>query len=302
MKIKQILEYGTQKLKQNNVEESRIKARMLLENILSKPRQYLIANDDEELDVQFEKQYYEGIEKLLENVPIEYITNKKEFMNLNFYVDENVLIPRQDTEILVEEVIEIAKKILKDVDYKEEKNSNANEKENSVVKIMDMCTGSGAISVSIAKSVTESQIDAVDISRNALEIVMKNAKKNNVENQIRVVESDLFEKVEKENYDILVSNPPYIRADVLRLLDKQVQKEPEIALNGGKDGLDFYKIIVKKAPQYLKNGGYLCFEIGYDQKDEVEELLRKENVYTEIYSKKDLCGNDRIVIARLKSR
>lgn len=302
MKIKQILEYGTQKLKQNNVEESRIKARMLLENILSKPRQYLIANDEEELDVQFEKQYYEGIEKLLENVPIEYITNKKEFMNLDFYVDENVLIPRQDTEILVEEVIEIAKKILKDVDYKEEKNSNVNEKENSVVKIMDMCTGSGAISVSIAKSVTESQIDAVDISRNALEIVMKNAKKNNVENQIRVVESDLFEKVEKENYDILVSNPPYIRADVLRLLDKQVQKEPEIALNGGKDGLDFYKIIVKKAPQYLKNGGYLCFEIGYDQKDEVEELLRKENVYTEIYSKKDLCGNDRIVIARLKSR
>lgn len=302
MKIKQILEFGTQKLKQNNVEESRIKARMLLENILSKPRQYLIANDEEELDVQFEKQYYEGIEKLLENVPIEYITNKKEFMNLDFYVDENVLIPRQDTEILVEEVIEIAKKILKDVDYKEEKNSNVNEKENSVVKIMDMCTGSGAISVSIAKSVTESQIDAVDISRNALEIVMKNAKKNNVENQIRVVESDLFEKVEKENYDILVSNPPYIRADVLRLLDKQVQKEPEIALNGGKDGLDFYKIIVKKAPQYLKNGGYLCFEIGYDQKNEVEELLGKENVYTEIYSKKDLFGNDRIVIARLKSR
>ena len=302
MKIKQILEYGTQKLKQNNVEESRIKARILLENILSKPRQYLIANDEEELDVQFEKQYYEGIEKLLENVPIEYITNKKEFMNLDFYVDENVLIPRQDTEILVEEVIEIAKKILKDVDYKEEKNSNGNVEENSVVKIMDMCAGSGAISVSIAKSVTKSQIDAVDISRNALEIVMKNAKKNNVEKQIRVVESDLFEKVEKENYDILVSNPPYIKADVLNLLDKQVQKEPEIALNGGKDGLDFYKIIVKRAPQYLKNGGYLCFEIGYDQKNEVEELLGKENVYTEIYSKKDLCGNDRIVIARLKSR
>ena len=302
MKIKQILEYGTQKLKQNNVEESRIKARILLENILSKPRQYLIANDEEELDVQFEKQYYEGIEKLLENVPIEYITNKKEFMNFDFYVDENVLIPRQDTEILVEEVIEIAKKILKDVDYKEEKNSNGNVEENSVVKIMDMCAGSGAISVSIAKYVTKSQIDAVDISRNALEIVMKNAKKNNVENQIRVVESDLFEKVEKENYDILVSNPPYIRADVLKLLDKQVQNEPEIALNGGKDGLDFYKIIVKKAPQYLKNGGYLCFEIGYDQKNEVEELLGKENVYTEIYSKKDLCGNDRIVIARLKSR
>lgn len=143
-------------------------------------------------------------------------------MKLSFYVNENVLIPRQDTEVLVEEVISIAKRI-------------------NAKKILDLCTGSGSIAVSIAKYIENSQITAVDISKEALMVAKKNAKNNNVENQITFVKSDLFNKLGKEKYDIIVSNPPYIKKDVIKKLSKDVQNEPIIALDGGKDGLVFYK-------------------------------------------------------------
>ena len=201
-------------------------------------------------------------------------------MKMNFYVDENVLIPRPDTEILVEEVIKIANKI-------------------RAKKILDLCTGSGAISVALAKNISNSKITAIDVSSRALNVAKKNAKINKVENQITFIKSDLFNNLSKEKYDIIVSNPPYIKRNIIKRLDKEVQKEPYIALDGGIDGLDFYKRIINQAYEYLKYRGYLCLEIGYDQKEEVIKLIEKAEVYRNTYSKEDLNGKDRIVVTKL---
>lgn len=289
MNVKRAIQEGSKILKENNIEEPNIKIKLLIQNILKKTRQYIIANDTQELSKEQEIKYLEGIQKLKNNMPIEYITNQKEFMKKLFYVDENVLIPRQDTEILVEEVIKIA----------ETKTTSNQTIINNNLQILDMCTGSGAIAVSLASYIDKSEIDAVDISQKALEITEKNAKENKVEKKIKEIESNLYKNIGEKKYDIIVSNPPYIKHEVIKKLDKQVQKEPLIALDGGDDGLEFYRKIIKQSPKYLKKDGYLCLEIGYDQKDEVINLLNTENKYKNIYSKKDLCGNDRIVIAQL---
>ena len=281
MNIKQAIEKGAINLKVSNTESPKIKARMLMQFILNVPRQYIIVNDMKELTQSQEKEYFESIQKLTKNIPIEHITNQKEFMKLNFFVDENVLIPRQDTEILVEEVIKIAKKI----------NSK---------KILDLCTGSGAIGISLAKYIEKSEITATDISEDAIRVANKNAIMNNVEDKITFIKSDLFDNIPNNKYDIIVSNPPYIKKEIIKTLEKQVQNEPILALDGGEDGLNFYRKIIKQSYEYLKYGGYLCLEIGYDQKIDVIELLENEEKYINIYSKKDLYGNDRIVIAELK--
>ena len=299
MTIKEAIKRGIEELNKNEIEEPHLKARMLLENILEKSRQYIIANDEMNLNDEQENKYVCKIEKTIQHIPIEYLINKKEFMGIDFYVDENVLIPRQDTEILVEEVIRILKmfdkKYLRSDIERENNNTQifGDKKDTKELKVLDMCTGSGSIAISIAKYVKE--------SKKALDIVQKNAKNNGVIECVNVIESNLFENLEDKKYNIIVSNPPYIRKNIINTLDKQVQNEPLIALDGGDDGLDFYKRIISEAPKHLKQHGYLCFEIGYDQKEDVQDLLKCENRYIDIYSKKDLYGNDRIVIAKLKS-
>ena len=280
MQIKEVMRKGMIKLKTNNIEEPNLKSRLLMQYILNKPREYLLVHDDKQLTLRQEVNYFKAIKKLLDGEPLQHITHRQEFMRLMFYVDENVLIPRPDTEILVEEVIKIAKKI-------------------SAKKILDLCTGSGAIAVSLAKYIEGSQITATDISRKALSIAKLNAVNNNVEDKITFVSSDLFQNIPEEKYDIIVSNPPYIKRNVIQKLDKEVRKEPIIALDGGDDGLKFYKKIIDNAYEYLKYKGYLCFEIGYDQKDEVTKLIENEGKYIDTYSKKDLYDNDRIVITKL---
>ena len=192
------------------------------------------------------------------------------------------------------------------------------------MKILDLCTGSGAIGISIAKYVDNSKITLSDISNEALKVAKQNyinivgknsyihsqnSLKYNVgvdanidpKKQIKFVQSDLFKNMDKNTkFDIIVSNPPYIKSDVIRTLDKEVQKEPILALDGGKDGLDIYRKIIKEAYKYLKCNGYLCLEIGYDQKKEVINLIESIGEYKDIYSKKDLAGNDRIVICKKK--
>lgn len=279
MTIQEALKQGTNILK--NIEFSKLKARLLMQYVLKQTRQYVIVNDLEELEQMQEKEYFEAIEKLKKGFPIEHITHQKEFMKLNFFVDENVLIPRQDTEILVEEVIEIAKRI------------NANQ-------ILDLCTGSGAIGISLAKYLPEYGLTLVDISDDAMQIAKKNAIINDVQNQITFIHSNLFDNLESQKFNIIVSNPPYIKKEDIKYLERQVKREPYIALNGGQDGLDFYRKIIKDAYKYLNKGGYLCLEIGFDQKYDVIELIENEEIYEEIYSKKDLYGIDRIVIAKLK--
>ncbi len=280
MTIKETLRKGIIELKVNNIQEPSLKARLLLQYILNKPRQYLIVYDNEQLTLRQEVNFFKGIKKLSKGIPLQHITHSQEFMKMTFYVNEDVLIPRPDTEVLVEEVIKIAKKI-------------------NAKKILDLCTGSGAIAVALAKYIEDSQITAVDISNKAINVAKLNAKNNNVENQITFVESDLFKQLPKEKYDIIVSNPPYIKKEIIKSLEKEVQKEPQIALDGGYDGLDFYRKIISKADEYLKFNGYICFEIGYDQKDDVLELLKNEGKYVDTSCKKDLFDNDRVIIARL---
>ena len=280
MTIKQTLRKGMIILKSNGITEPNLKSRLVMQYVLKKPREYLIVYDGEILTLRQEVDYFKLIKRIASGIPVQHITHRQEFMKMDFYVDENVLIPRPDTEILVEEVIKIAKRI-------------------NAKKILDLCTGSGAIAVSIAKYIKDSQITAVDISEKALNIANKNAKENGVEGQITFVKSNLFENLANDKYDMIVSNPPYIKQGLIKKLDKEVQKEPEIALNGGIDGLDFYRKIIKKAYEFLKFNGYLCFEIGFDQKEDVIKLLEEEKKYINIYAKKDLCDNDRIVIAKL---
>ena len=231
MTIMDAIKKGMIELKNSNIESPKLKSRLLMQYVLKQTRQYIIVNDLNQISKEDEERYFVGISKLRAGVPLEHITHQREFMKLNFYINENVLIPRQDTEILVEEVINIAKRI---------KNP----------KILDLCTGSGAIAVSLAKYLTESEITATDISNKALEIAKKNAKINEVENRITFISSDLFTNISEEKYDIIVSNPPYIKRNVIETLDEQVRKEPYMALDGGLDGLDFYRKIIKNSYEY----------------------------------------------------
>ena len=278
MTIKQAITKGMIMLKSNNVESPKLKARLLLQYVLDKPRQYIIVYDNKEIDKQQQWQYFVNIEKLTKGVPLQHITHRQEFMKMDFFVDENVLIPRPDTEILVEEVIKIAQKY-------------------NSPRILDLCTGSGAIAISLKKFVPNADITAVDISEKALEIAQKNAKK--LETKINFLKSNLFDKLDNKKFDIIVSNPPYIRKDEIKKLSEEVQKEPKIALDGGEDGLDFYRIITEQAINYLKTGSFLCFEIGYNQKNDVIKIIEDEQNYKNIYCKKDLYGNDRIIITQV---
>lgn len=279
MTIKELILYGTRKIKENNIENANLQAKLLLSSILNKPKEYLIINQEKEIKNKEEETYKKGIQKIIEGYPIQYIIKNQEFMKLNFYVDENVLIPQPDTEILVEEVINITKK-------------------NENLKILDMCTGSGAIAISLAKYIKNSKIYAIDISKKAIQIAKKNAKQNNVYEKIVFLESNMFEKIPKLKFDIIVSNPPYIERNIIENLSTQVKYEPLIALDGGIDGLDFYKIISDNAYKYLNQNGNLCLEIGYNQRKSVTEILLKSNKYKEIYCKKDLENNDRVIIAK----
>ena len=276
MQVKRVLEEAVKILKDNNIDEAIIKAKIVLCMVLKIEKEYIIINDSKEMAKEDEEKYFQYINKLKNGIPLQYITNNQEFMKLNFFVDENVLIPRADTEILVEEVISLA-------------NVDKN-------KILDVCTGSGVIAVSLAKYIKNSNVMALDISKEALKIAEKNAFNNNV--NIKLIESDLFNNLEENDFDIIVSNPPYIRENVINELSIEVKHEPKIALDGGKDGLDFYRKLSSESYKYLKEDGYLCLEIGYDQKNEVIEILKNEKKYKNIYSKKDLFGNDRIIIAQ----
>ena len=280
MTIKQLLNKGMIMLKSNQIESPKIKARLLLQYVLDLKREQIIIYDNKEVTVTQEKVYMQNIEKIIKGIPLQHITNSQEFMKMNFFVNSDVLIPRPDTETLVEEVIKLGK-----------------EKRNP--SILDLCTGSGAIAVSIAKYLPNAKVYASDISPKALEVAKINARNNEVQDKIEFINSDLFEKIEGK-FDIIVSNPPYIRTEVIKTLDEEVQKEPMLALDGGKDGLDFYRKIVEEAYSHLKYDSYLCFEIGYDQKEEVTEIVENAKVYTDTYCKKDLYGNNRTIVTRVK--
>ena len=289
MKIKEVIELGKQVLIRNNIDDASLVARKLLAHVLGQNKQYLVIHSDDELEEEYRSKFVDCINQIVSGKPLQYITNKQEFMGLNFFVDENVLIPQPDTEVLVEETI---KKCISVAELGTEQ---------SPIKILDLCTGSGAIAISLdyvlAQKNINAEIMASDISTKALDIAKKNNELNNT--SVKFAESNLFENIQKNDFDIIVSNPPYIKRKIIETLPCQVQAEPHIALDGGEDGLDFYKKIIDQAFKYIKNG-YVLLEIGYDQKDEVEGLFRANGRYSEIETVKDLSNNDRCVIARVK--
>ena len=276
MEIRELINYGKNKLIENKIEDENIKTKVLLKYILNVDDSYLIIHNDENQDKEIEKKFINCINELIEGKPLQYITHHQEFMNLDFYVDENVLIPQPDTEVLVLQTINIIKRY-----------------ENSNIKVLDLCTGSGAIAISIAKSFENQavQVYASDISDKALEVAKKNSKKNDV--HINFINSNMFENID-EKFDIIVSNPPYIETEIIKKLSKDVQQEPHIALDGGFDGIEFYKIIASEYEKYLNDNGTLLLEIGYNQKQSVTELFRNRNVECI----KDLAQNDRVIIVK----
>ena len=281
MKIREILILGIKTLKNNNIEDYSLIARELLAFILKKDKHYLIVNSDIEISDILVNKYDKYLNEIIEGKPLQYITNKQEFMKLDFYVDESVLIPQPDTEILVEEVLKLC-----------------NEKDE--IKILDLCTGSGAVAVSLGKyiKIKDKIIFASDISKNALKIAKKNAKNNNT--KINFIQSDMFKCIAEKDFYVIVSNPPYIEKSKISTLSKQVLCEPKLALDGGEDGLDFYRVIAENAYKYLNKNGYLALEIGYNQKNNVIKILEKNNKYDIVKTVKDLANNDRCIIARIK--
>ncbi len=272
MKIQEILNEAIFRLKENKIEEPINKAKRLLAFTLNVTKEYLLINYQEEIPKEKVKTYNENIEKLISGEPIQYIIGKQEFMGIEFIVNKNVLIPQPDTEILVEKSIEIAKTYEKP-------------------KILDLCTGSGAIAVSMGEIFPQAIIYASDISKEALLI----AKTNDKSNKIKFIQSNMFENIVGK-FDIIVSNPPYIKTEEIKKLSKEVQNEPNIALDGGKDGLQFYKKIIEQAHNYLNKNGYICLEIGEDQKEEVTKLIENNKNYKDIKTYKDLNKNDRVII------
>lgn len=259
----------------------RLDVEILLQKVLDVDRLYILLNLEKTLSEDEKILFNKFINERLNNRPIAYIVENREFMGLDFYVKEGVLIPRPDTEILVEEVIELGKN-------------------KGPINILDIGTGSGAITISLAKYLDNAKVTSVDISDIALEIAKRNAISNDVDNKINFIKSDLFTNIDKNmKFDIIVSNPPYIKREVIETLDKQVKDfEPYNALEGGIDGLDFYRTITSQAKDYLKKGGILAYEVGHDQSEDVSKLMEKDG-YTNIYTRKDLQQIDRVVIGNV---
>lgn len=300
MKIKELFNLETRRLNESKIEDANIIAKSLIKYVLKLTDNDLIVKQNNEVESNNQKEYEEYINQIIEGTPLQYITNKQEFYKQEFYVDEDVLIPQPDTEILVEEVINIAKKDQK-------------------LNILDICTGSGAIGISLANNIKNADVTLVDVSSEALEVAEINCdsifenkitekayeneaevyliEENGIKQNIKLHQSDMFDELEEE-FDIIVSNPPYIKTKEIKQLSKQVKNEPRIALDGGEDGLYYYRVLIDESHKFLSDDGYLCIEIGYDQKTEVIKLLEESGMYKNIYSKKDLAGNDRIVIAQ----
>jgi len=276
-------------------------------------RIYIHMNIDRELDKDKQEYFEKMFEDRLKGRPIAYILNNREFMGLDFHVEEGVLIPRPDTEILVEEIINVYNKqgsvpvFVEDskdnedskdasiVQEKERLSSNFKKDINEELKIVEIGTGSGAITVSLAKYLESSTVLSLDISDTALKIGEINAVNNGVIDRVSFKKFSAIEK-EEIKFDIVVSNPPYIRRADMDTLQKQVKDfEPHLALDGGLDGLNFYRDITRESKKYLKHGGMLAYEVGYDQAEEVSSILKDEG-FKKIYIKKDLQSIDRVVI------
>ena len=277
MTIRQMMKMWIREL--SNSTSAKLDVELAMCKILDVTRLYIHLNLDEEICKKDQNRIEALLKQRRKGRPMAYIIGKKEFMGLDFFVKEGVLIPRPDTEVLVEDIIEQAKKI-----------------DNPL--IVDIGTGSGAISVSLAKYIKDSKVYSLDISDDALEVGQVNAKNNEVEDKITFLKSDVFSSLENEDikFDIIVSNPPYIRkADIAGLEVDVKNYEPSLALDGGDDGLDFYRKITEDSIKVIKDNGILGYEVGYDQAEDVKKIMIQSG-YGDIRILEDLASIQRVVI------
>ncbi|MBQ6298726.1 MAG: peptide chain release factor N(5)-glutamine methyltransferase [Selenomonadaceae bacterium] len=277
--VAEVLKSATIQLEENGIDTPRLDAEILLAHVLGWRRLTLYVDAEKNLPLESILRFNELINQRLKRIPVAYLTGTKDFMGLAFAVNENVLIPRPDTEILTELVGEYLHGLNKNTIF------------------ADLGTGSGAICISILKFVKSARAIAVDISAEALKVVKFNAQKFHVDDRINFYCGDLFAPLKGKIFDAVVSNPPYIPTNELKTLQSEVKKEPQIALDGGEDGLNFYRRIVSDAPKFLVDGGLLAVEIGINQASAVKTLFEKNNfVDVEIF--KDLAGIKRAVAGR----
>ncbi len=276
--VAEVLKVETARLETAKIENSRLDAEILLANVLNCRRLQLYIDSDKILPLESILRFNELIKRRLEGSPVAYLTGTKDFMGLTFAVNENVLIPRPETEILTELVGEYLRGLCREVIF------------------ADLGTGSGAIPISILKFVKNARAIAVDISEKALEVAKFNAIKFYVENRIEFLLGDLFSPLTGK-FDAIVSNPPYIPTKDLETLQTEVQREPKLALDGGKDGLAFYRRILNDAPQFLSENGILAVEIGINQSSAVRNLFEAAN-FVDIEIFKDLAGIERVIIGK----
>ena len=275
---KEILEFGSEKLKKSEIAEAELDAWYLLEDVsgLSRADYFLHSND--KIGKDKAEEFLKLIERRSGRIPLSYVLGTRDFMGFTFKVNENVLIPEQETELLVEETIRHCKGM----------------------KVLDLCTGSGCIGISVSLLGEPFSVTMADISGKALEVARENAARLGA-NNVNFVEGNLFENI-NEKYDILVSNPPYIETGIIENLQPEVRNYiPRLALDGDEDGLKFYKNISKMAPNYLNKNARIFYEIGYNQSKAVSDILL-ENGFTDIRAAKDYAGLDRIVMAKFDWR
>lgn len=275
MTYREAISFGEEKLNNAGIVDAKNDAWLLLTAVCKIDRTHYYVHMDEQMSVEQVAEYESVLGKRAEHVPLQYITGEQEFMGLPFRVTDAVLIPRQDTETLVEEALKVVR---------------------PGMKVLDMCTGSGCILISILKNIVDVEGYGYDISKQAINVAKENAKLNNVNATFE--RSDLFEDV-SDTFDVIVSNPPYIPTDMIGgLMPEVAVYEPIQALDGKEDGLHFYRRIIAVASEYLNPEGKLLFEIGHDQGESVS-ILMQEGGYKDVRVIKDLAGNDRVVIGGL---
>ncbi|MEK6646301.1 MAG: peptide chain release factor N(5)-glutamine methyltransferase [Candidatus Firestonebacteria bacterium] len=282
MTIKDAITFGTKVLESINIENARFESEIILAHILNIKRYNLYLNFAQELSKLQSKNYSSYINKRKKHIPLQYLLKSQEFMDVKLYIDKGVLIPRPETEILVEKFIELVK--------------NKSKK----IKILDIGTGSGNIAIMLALNLN-CVVYAADISVDALKIAKYNAKQYKVSDKIKFIQADILNLLPTFcDFDAVISNPPYIKSDDIDKLSDEVSKyEPRIALDGGKDGLLFYKSILSKIKKILKPNGIIAFEIGMGQKKHLLQILNQLGNFTDIKFIKDYQSIDRVVFARM---
>ena len=294
MKTRILIKEGEYRLAKAGCMDAKIDSEELYCFLTGTDRLQIFMKAEEEADEEVERKYLALIARRAERIPLQYITGVQEFMGHRFKVDQSVLIPRQDTETLVVEAARTIQSTSRDKLSFFERLRGGKEWE-----VLDLCCGSGAIGISLAKICDNIHVTGSDISGAALAVARNNAR--NLRVKAEYLEGDLFAPVEGKKYDMIVSNPPYIRTNMIAVLQDEIKNyEPRQALDGGRDGLDYYRRIIKEAPGYLKPEGYLMFEIGSDQGEDLRKMLKDDGRYTPAEVIRALPGRDRVVKTQLK--